>query len=230
MPVKAVILDIDGTLVDSELVHHNALLDALKLWNLIPPDSLQLQLVGLSMADTYALLCKLFKELPSYNEFVTAKLRFYLSRSAEIKLRQGAEAAYRMLQLRSVPRALVSNADRIIVEANIRAACLFEPGLVSVSRNDVRRGKPDPEPYLRAAHLLGVEPGECLVIEDSPLGAQAGLAAAMTVAAWPEPERANLAFPPGVLLFQPHELITQLAEILDVNRPRVRTPIGVATG
>ena len=228
MSVKAVIFDIDGTLVDSELVHHKALLDALNIWRLSPPETLQLQLIGLSMRDTYTVLSKLFNNVPNYNEFVSAKLRCYISRSAEIKMREGAEAAYRMLQLRSVSRALVSNADRIIVETNIRAAGLFEPGLVSVSRNDVRRGKPDPEPYLRAAHLLDVEPVECLVIEDSPLGAQAGLAAGMMVAAWPEPERTNLMFPSGVFLLQPHELITQLAEILDVNRPRVQTPVGVA--
>lgn len=215
MSVKAVIWDIDGTLVDSELVHHEALPDALKLWSLLPPEDLQLQVIGFSMVETYKMLANLFTTIPSYDELVAAKLRAYISRSAEIKLRPGAEAAYRMLQLRSVPRALVSNSDRIIVDANIRAACLFEPGLVSVSRNDVRRGKPHPEPYLRAAHLLDVAPVECLVIEDSPLGAQAGLAAGMTVVAWPEPERTNLEFPSGVFLVKPHELMAPLADILD---------------
>jgi len=215
MPVKAVIWDIDGTLVDSELVHHNALLDALKPWGVQPQADIQQQLIGVSLADAYEILKNAFNELPSYDVFVYARLRAYIARKAEVRLRRGAEAAYRMLRLRSVPQALVSNSDRVIVDANIGAACLFEPGLVSVSRNDVRRGKPDPEPYLRAAYLLDAAPAECLVIEDSPLGAQAGLAAGMMVMAWPEPERTSLRFPSGVFLVQAPELLTPLEAILD---------------
>ena len=45
----------------------------------------------------------------------------------------------------------------------------------------VTRRKPDPEPYLRAAQLLGLAPGDCLVIEDSPAGIRAGKAAGCTV-------------------------------------------------
>ncbi len=52
---------------------------------------------------------------------------------------------------------------------------------VYVAREDVERGKPDPEIYLLAARLLDVAPGECLVIEDSPNGARAALAAGMHV-------------------------------------------------
>ena len=51
------------------------------------------------------------------------------------------------------------------------------------SRDDVERGKPDPEIYLLVADELGVAPGECLVIEDSPAGVQAALAAGMQVVA-----------------------------------------------
>lgn len=51
------------------------------------------------------------------------------------------------------------------------------------SRDDVENGKPDPEIYLLVARELGVEPSECLVIEDSPTGVQAGLAAGMNVIA-----------------------------------------------
>ena len=52
-----------------------------------------------------------------------------------------------------------------------------------LTREDVTKPKPDPEIYLLAAEKLGVEPGECLVIEDSPNGARAGVAAGMNVIA-----------------------------------------------
>ncbi len=47
--------------------------------------------------------------------------------------------------------------------------------------DEVPEGKPDPAPYLRAAELLGVEPAECLAVEDSPTGAAAAEAAGCTV-------------------------------------------------
>ncbi|MDA0182577.1 HAD-IA family hydrolase [Solirubrobacter phytolaccae] len=54
---------------------------------------------------------------------------------------------------------------------------------VLVSADDITRGKPDPEPYLKAAQRLGVAPEDCLVIEDAPAGIAAGKAAGMRVVA-----------------------------------------------
>jgi sugar-phosphatase len=48
-----------------------------------------------------------------------------------------------------------------------------------ITADDVGRGKPDPEPYLKGAELLGVNPAECLVIEDAPAGIQSAHAAGM---------------------------------------------------
>lgn len=83
----------------------------------------------------------------------------------------------------------------MLLEANLRALGLQDPQLVSVSANDVREGKPDPEPYLRAAWLLRVTPDHAIVVEDSPTGARAALAADMRVIAWPLSREAADAFP-----------------------------------
>jgi beta-phosphoglucomutase-like phosphatase (HAD superfamily) len=66
-----------------------------------------------------------------------------------------------------------------------------------VSRNDVREGKPDPEPFLRAAWLTGIKPRNVAVMEDSYTGATAGLAAGMKTIFWPEKPMAG---PPGALV------------------------------
>ena len=66
----------------------------------------------------------------------------------------------------------------------------------TISRNDVRDGKPDPEPFLRAAWLTGVAAAEAFVMEDSLTGAIAGLAAGMRTIFWPE---APMEGPPGAL-------------------------------
>lgn len=214
MAIRAVLWDVDGTLVDSEQVHHRALVDALGAWGIEPPQELQRELIGVAMGDTFAILQRRFPQLPDYREFVAAKSRAYLARSKELAMRSGARAAFDWLILRRTTQALVSNSDRTILDANIAAVGLLEARLISVSREDVGRGKPDPEPYLRASELLGTPPCECLVIEDSPLGAASGLAAGMTVLAWPEPDRRNLAFPPGATLASPDALMPRIREIL----------------
>ena len=77
---------------------------------------------------------------------------------------------------------------------------------MSISRDDVRHGKPHPEPYLRASALLVVRPERCIVTEDSPLGAAAGLAAGMTVIGWPQSRSDGEDFPSGTILSAPVHL------------------------
>ncbi len=85
-----------------------------------------------------------------------------------------------------VVQAVVSNSDRLIVDANLGAVGIVEPGFKTVSRNDVAEGKPHPEPFLRAAWLTGIDPADTVVMEDSFTGARAGLAAGMRTIFWPE--------------------------------------------
>nr|WP_281015836.1 HAD family phosphatase [Roseiarcus fermentans] len=200
-------------MVDSEQVHHRALVDALRGWGIEAPDDLQRELIGLAMADTFARVRGRFARLPDYDEFVAAKSRAYLARAKDLKMRPGAAAAFDWLSRRRTPQALVSNSARALLDANLRAVGLFEADLITVSRDDVDRGKPDPEPYLRAAERLRIPPGECLVIEDSPPGVASGLAAGMTVLAWPEPDRCDLAFPPGATLAPPDALISRVRDL-----------------
>jgi sugar-phosphatase len=91
--------------------------------------------------------------------------------------------------LRNLPSdavALVTSADRILADIRMEAAGLAMPA-TAVTADVITRGKPHPEGYLRAAELLGVEPGEALVFEDAPAGIAAGLAAGIrTVAVGPK--------------------------------------------
>jgi sugar-phosphatase len=85
--------------------------------------------------------------------------------------------------------AIVTSASRRLAEARWSAAGLTIPA-VTVTADDVERGKPDPEPFLSAAHLLGVSPGRCVVFEDSASGGVAAqIAGAIPIAVgrqvWP---------------------------------------------
>jgi mannitol-1-/sugar-/sorbitol-6-phosphatase len=72
--------------------------------------------------------------------------------------------------------AIATSCSRPLAEVRIRAAGLPFPKHL-VTSSDVQRGKPDPEPYVKAARTLSLAPADCIVIEDSPAGIRAGKAA-----------------------------------------------------
>lgn len=78
--------------------------------------------------------------------------------------------------------AIVTSCTRRLAEVRIAAAGLPKPKQM-VTSNDIKRGKPNPEPYLKGAQLLGVAGAECVVIEDAPAGIRAGKAAGAHVVA-----------------------------------------------
>lgn len=85
-------------------------------------------------------------------------------------------AAEALDTLRSAKNAIATSCTVPLAQARIRAAGLVAPSVL-VTADDVRRGKPAPDPFLEAAHRLGVEPARCLVVEDAPAGLLAAKAA-----------------------------------------------------
>jgi sugar-phosphatase len=79
---------------------------------------------------------------------------------------------------------VVTSATRPLAEVRLRAAGI---PIVStmITSGDIQRGKPDPEPYLKAAARLGYAPEDCVVVEDAPAGIRAGKAAGARVIAFP---------------------------------------------
>ena len=85
--------------------------------------------------------------------------------------------------LRTVPEGrwgVVTSGTRSLASARLRFVGLPVPKVL-VTADDVANGKPDPEPYLKAAQRLGVSPADCLVIEDAPAGIQSARAGGMKV-------------------------------------------------
>jgi mannitol-1-/sugar-/sorbitol-6-phosphatase len=78
--------------------------------------------------------------------------------------------------------AIVTSATRALAEVRLRAAGFSIPEHLVTAR-DVPRGKPYPDPYLKGTQLLGVQPAECVVVEDAPSGIRAGKAAGASVIA-----------------------------------------------
>lgn len=214
MSRKAVLFDMDGTLVDSEGLHAETMVAAVESFGYRVPEGFAERITGMTIADCHALLAGTIGFAEPLDAFVARKYAAYVEGAPTLRMREEAGAVLDLVRASGAAMAIVSNSDRMLADANLRAVGLQSPGLVSVTRNDVRFGKPRPEPYLRAAWLLGVEPTDCVVVEDSAPGARAGLAAGMTVIGWPEPHRPDIVFPPGTIVADPADLVATLRPLL----------------
>lgn len=99
-----------------------------------------------------------------------------LSDLDDVTILPGAAEALSALAAQGIPAAIVTSGSAPLARARIAATGLPAPSVV-VTADDVDRGKPAPDPYLAAAAGLGVEPTDCLVVEDAPNGIRAGAAA-----------------------------------------------------
>jgi HAD superfamily hydrolase (TIGR01509 family) len=106
--------------------------------------------------------------------------------SREIDPMPGAVELIGAVRAAGVPYALVTSSERIIAVAVLKSLASFGVRFDAVvSGADVRRPKPDPEPYLKAADLLGADPRRCVALEDSPNGVASALAAGCVTIAVP---------------------------------------------
>jgi mannitol-1-/sugar-/sorbitol-6-phosphatase len=177
--VRAVLLDMDGTLVDSNA----AVARAWAYWSgLRSVDLTEIARVtpGRPAMESIAELAPWLS--PAQRAADAAEL---LGREradvVDIVATPGALDLVAALRAWAVPYAVVTSADRELARIRLTAAGI-EPPPVLVTSEDVGRGKPDPEGYLAAAARLGVAPADCLVVEDAPAGVQAGRAAGALVA------------------------------------------------
>jgi pseudouridine-5'-monophosphatase len=101
----------------------------------------------------------------------------------------GAERLVRELVARAIPIAVATSSDRHLFELKTKPHGWFDCFGVVVCGDDPRvtAKKPAPDIFLAAASDLGAEPAQCVVVEDSPAGVEAALAAGMRVVAMPDP-------------------------------------------
>jgi len=107
------------------------------------------------------------------------------------------------------PLAIVTSCTTALARARLRAAGLPEPDVL-VTADAITRGKPDPEPFLLGAQRLGVEPGDCVVLEDAPAGIAAGRAAGATVIALRTTH-------PDADLAEAHAVVDRLQDLLAIG-------------
>lgn len=173
------VFDLDGTLIDTEPFYRAAFRATARNFGVSVPTELYAALVGIATCERRPILRRAFGPGFPVDDFIAA---YYAQRAARLPARiplcAGAASLLRRLRL---PKAIATSASRRTAVRHIDRAGLGGAFSHLVTRDDVRRGKPAPDTFLHAANLLGVSPGECLAIEDSPAGVAAAHRAGMPV-------------------------------------------------
>lgn len=180
----AVLWDMDGTLVDTEPYFLEVVAGLVEAGG----GALSVQdhraLIGASMARTAEIAVRAGARQGAAEIIATATTRVHQRLGSGITWRPGARELLLALRAAGVPTALVTMSFRSLADAVV-AGIGFEAFDVVVAGDEVAHGKPNPEAYLRAADLLDVAIGQCVVLEDSPPGVAAGVAAGAAVVAVP---------------------------------------------
>jgi len=174
---KAILFDMDGTLVNSTAIVERAW----QRWSArhnIPLD----EVLSFSHGRPTISTLERFRPGKDHSSDLEELARFEETETSGILAVPGAAEILKVMQTQNHPWALVTSAWRKLAETRVLAAGLPLPTVI-IPIDEIQNGKPDPEGFLQAAAQLGVAPEDCVVFEDTRPGIDAGLRAGMQVIA-----------------------------------------------
>ncbi|MEU7742198.1 HAD family phosphatase [Nonomuraea sp. NPDC049158] len=184
--MEACVFDLDGVLVDSEPVWEEVRRAFVAEHGGTWQEDTQSRLMGMSTQEWAAYLHELGVTLPP-DEIARGVVDQMAERYRHgVPLMKGAPEAVRRLAA-DLTLGLASSSPRALIEVVLDAAEFRDCFAVTVSTEEVPRGKPAPDGYLEATGKLGVDPRGCVAVEDSSNGLRSAHAAGMRVIAVPHP-------------------------------------------
>ncbi|MBU5470318.1 HAD family phosphatase [Falcatimonas sp. MSJ-15] len=182
--IKAVIFDMDGTLIDSMWMWRDIDIEYLGKHNIELPEKLQKEIEGMSFTET----ANYFKENFNLKESIDEIKETWNNMARykyehEVGLKYGVKDFLSYLKDNGIKLGIATSNSRELVNAVSLGTGLNNYFDEIVTACEVNRGKPAPDIYLKVADELNVEPQECLVFEDVPMGILAGKNAGMQVCA-----------------------------------------------
>lgn len=185
---KALILDMDGLMVDSEPLWWSVERSLADTQGLVWTDEMAELCIGTGLPNTITTMRELLGLEMGVDEGVAWLVDTFVSRVGALSLKPGCRELLDGAAGQKLPLALASSSTRALIDAVLRHFQLADALAVIVSGDAVAAAKPAPDIFLRAAELLGEAPADCVVLEDSLAGVAAGQAGGFPVIAVPERE------------------------------------------
>ncbi len=184
--LEAIIFDMDGLMVDSEPLAHQAWNDVLQSYGHRLDEATYAQLVGLRLDATAQLVQKSYALPVTPDQLAEAKeKRLSQIRASGLPEMPGLRRLLAEVKARGLPWAVATSSPRATAEENLHQLGLLSICRAIVGGDEVSQGKPSPEIYLLAAERLAVSSQYCLALEDSIPGATAAQSAGMVTVAVP---------------------------------------------
>ncbi|MFJ3201291.1 HAD family hydrolase [Streptomyces sp. NPDC086989] len=179
--LAAVLFDMDGTLVDTEVLWwRTAERIAQGLGHELTGADAP-EVVGRAVEDTAAHLVRVCGGGDPYEVARALTEDFFRRVEAGAPMRPGAQRLLTALETEGVPFALVSASPRLVVDSVVGGSLAHVPFAFTLSADDTDRTKPHPDPYRTAAGRIGAAVRDCVAVEDSPDGAASAEAAGCAV-------------------------------------------------
>lgn len=184
---RAVVFDMDGLLLDTEILWHRAEVELFRRHGGVFTWEDKMAVIGTSFAYTAQFFAERLDRPLAEGEALVLEMIDIMQAELErdVEGRPGARELVQRLRGRT-RLGLASNSPRMLVDTALRSAGLTDAFEVIVTADDVEHPKPAPDLYLLACERLGVAPGDSLALEDSPSGVAAAKAAGLTCIAVPQ--------------------------------------------
>lgn len=181
---KAVIFDLDGTLVDSMWMWKAIDIEFLGTYGYECPPELQKVIEGMSFSETAVYFKERFHLPLSLEQIKAIWIEMSIDKYRyQVPLKRGAREFLEYITKMGIRCGIATSNGRDMVDAVMESLAIKPYFQVVTTACEVKAGKPEPDIYLKVAETLGILPGECLVFEDVPAGILAGKRAGMTVCA-----------------------------------------------
>ncbi len=181
--VRAVIFDLDGTLIPSMEIWEQIDVEFLGKYGYEVPEDLKKCIEGMSFRETAEYFAARFDLPLTVPEIEQTWLLMSREKYLEIPLKEGAGEFLKELKRRGIRAGIASSNSMELVESVLNSHGIRELFDTVQTCAAVEHGKPEPDVYLHTAEQLGIQPQNCLVFEDVPMGILAGKRAGMAVCA-----------------------------------------------
>lgn len=183
--IRAVIFDMDGTMFDTEILWGDVMRKLATRYGIEFDEKVRIHMMGKKDSESLAVMKDYFHMTVSVDELIRVRRAMILEDTGLVNATAGLFELLDLLEQKGIKKAIATSSFREFTTKLITQFDIQDRFDAVVTGDDVTISKPDPMIFLEAARLIGVEPGDCLVLEDAQNGVEAAHNAGMKVFAIP---------------------------------------------